>query len=124
VETTFWPQTHEQVWVLASAFAGVEVLFLVALFTLYPTKLGPSTFSDGVKLVEWERDRVMSAAKGIASTAAGFLVAIATALLKVEIGNEIPRVAVLGCVLGAVGALLLGADLARSTRAFTLDPRQ
>jgi hypothetical protein len=71
-----------------------------------------------MKLIEWERDRVMSAAKGIGATAGAFLAGLITALLSAEIKAEVPQSAVLGCLLGAVGALFIAVDLAKSTQGF------
>ena len=74
------------------------------------------------KMAELERDRVLSSAKGIASTSAGFFIAILTALLKGEIAATVPMDATLGCVAGALGALLLAAAISASTQPFTSKP--
>jgi hypothetical protein len=74
------------------------------------------------KRVEFERDRVQGGAKGIASTAAGFLVALLLAAFKSEIQGNVSAWSIIGCIAGAVGALLLAAILSASTRRFVRAP--
>ncbi len=71
-------------------------------------------------VVGWERERIFGAAKGIASTAAGFLVTLVTILLKDEIKVELSGWSILGIVLGAVGGLVLAASLSARTRGRSL----
>ncbi|TCO56060.1 hypothetical protein [Actinocrispum wychmicini] len=74
----------------------------------------PDTFA--LEYVVWERDRVAALAKGAATSAIGFLVTVVVALLKQEIKAAVPGVAVLGCLLGAVGLLIFAARMSVSVR--------
>jgi hypothetical protein len=71
-----------------------------------------------VQIIGWERDRMLGAAKGIASAAAGFLVTLLTILLKGEIDVSITGWTVLGMIAGLVGSLLLAATIAADSRSF------
>jgi hypothetical protein len=84
--------------------------------------LTPANNSWHEKIVEFERDRVLSMSKGLAGTGAGFLVALITALLKGEIVSQVSYVAILGCAVGAMGAILLAWSISMSTRDFVLNP--
>lgn len=64
----------------------------------------------------WERDRVQALAKGTATSASGFLTALVVALLNQDINSEVPGIAVLGCLLGAVGLLLGAARMSLKVR--------
>lgn len=64
----------------------------------------------------WERDRVLALAKGTATSAIGFLGAVIVALLKHEINDGVPGVAVLCCLLGAAGLLAFAARMSMSVR--------
>jgi hypothetical protein len=70
------------------------------------------------EVVGWERDRILSAAKGLATTSAGFLVTLATILLKGELDVPISAWSVAGLILGSVGVLGIAAHLANTSRSF------
>jgi hypothetical protein len=101
-----------------------NVLFWVTVAVVAPSSvwvLGNVGFpewpkSTALDQVVWERDRVLAVAKGTAGSAAGFLSALIVALLEREIKAEVPGIAVLGCLLGAVGLLLFAAKMSVSVR--------
>ena len=64
----------------------------------------------------------MTIAKGLAGTGAGFLVALLTGILKDEFRVRVPAVLFIGCLAGAIGAVLLAWLINASTRRFTWDP--
>lgn len=117
---SFWPTTPE-IWYLSSAF-GVTTLTLILLGRrLYPVPLSSADRGKSytVQLVEWERDRVMTLAKGIAGTAASYVAALIPLIFKGEISIHLSGLAVTGTVAGFLGALLLAGDIAATTTAFT-----
>lgn len=109
----FWPDPGAELAVLVAFFC----LGLVTTWWVHrlcsPTDISDAhaTVDYRLKLTEWERDRVMAAAKGVASSSAAFFVAILTLILKDEISTEVPAVIVLGCVLGSVAVLLVALEL-------------
>jgi hypothetical protein len=104
-------------------FAGF-VVGLAVLIPAYraclPRAVVGAKEQDHRALVEWEKDRVLGAGKGMASVAGGFLVAVLAAALKAELGS-VPVVAAVGCIAGSVGMLLLAAELSRQSTEFARD---
>jgi hypothetical protein len=115
--------TTAEEWVTLLVAAALSLVVLIIWLYRYAFPRGPRTYRVGNdwdrKLVEFERDRVLSAAKGIGSTAAGFLTAVVLAFAKSEITAQVSRWSLLGSVLGVVGALLLAATMSASTRSYT-----
>jgi hypothetical protein len=73
-----------------------------------------------VKLTEWERERVLSAAKGIAAASSGFFLALVVAILKDEVASDISALSLLGCLLGAIGLLMMATHLSLTAARFAL----
>ena len=74
------------------------------------------------KYLELERDRVLTAAKGIASTAVGFLTVLVTAFFESKPGiGSVPDVFLYSYVLGAAGCIALAAAMNADTRDFVAD---
>jgi hypothetical protein len=76
------------------------------------------------EVVGWERERMLGAARGVASTAGGFLLTLVTLLLKDEIKVTLTGWSILGLVLGAVGSLVLAASLSARTRNLPMPKRE
>jgi hypothetical protein len=99
--------------------------FVVGFFVLrevFP-RLLPGPLPAGVgregrtTLIGWELERLGGLAKGLASTAGGFLVALVVGLFKRElVGLDV--VSLIGCIAGSVGMLLLAAALSSRSMAF------
>ena len=102
---------------VTGAVVAVVVLVVVRRVSRPQGLVGDTEDRRFQTLVGWEQDRVMACAKGIASSSAGFLAAVVTALLKPEVRAP-SVVAVVGCVSGAVGLLLLAALLSYDARSF------
>jgi peptidoglycan/LPS O-acetylase OafA/YrhL len=73
------------------------------------------------KYLELERDRVLGAAKGIASTAIGFLTVLVTAYLDRKNLAEIPEFFLVCYVLGSLGCVAIAAWMNGRTRGFVAD---
>jgi hypothetical protein len=69
----------------------------------------------------WERDRIVSAGKGLAATSAGFLATMVTTLVTKDVRFGISGETILGLVLGAVGLLLIGGLLGARSRSFIVE---
>ncbi|WP_157611074.1 hypothetical protein [Terrabacter sp. Soil810] len=109
-----------QPWELFLFFAGFAVglaVLIPAYLSCLPRPVAGAQVQDHRTLVEWEKDRVLGAGKGMASVAAGFLIAVVTAALKSELGS-VPVWAALGCVAGSIGMLLIAAELSRQSADF------
>ncbi|VVJ24896.1 Uncharacterised protein [Amycolatopsis camponoti] len=120
---SFWP-----VGAAASfTFAGTAVVVApVSAWAFKKVGLPQWPQSTALDHVVWERDRVLALAKGTATSALGFLSAVIVALLKHEINDRVPGLAVLCCLLGAVGLLVFAARMSvsvRLTAATETDPR-
>lgn len=111
--TEFWSFTAA-IWVIIPIFGWWSL-------RLYPQDLRPGDKGQThtQKLVEWERDRVMTLAKGIAGTAAAYFAALIPLIFKGEISANISGLTVTGTVIGFFGALLLAGDIAAATTEFT-----
>jgi hypothetical protein len=122
-----WTTTDAEIIALVIAALVIEVLLLVWLPSAFPKDPRPDNFRPDPlqewhdKLIEWERNRVLSAAKGIGSSAIGFLTALVLALAKGEIAVQVSGFSLLGCALGALGALVLAAAMNAATRKFLWD---
>ena len=114
------PQQSWQPIELVLFFAGL-VVGLATLIPAYRACLPKAVVApnpqDFRTLVEWEKDRTLSAGKGMASVAGGFLLAVVSSVLKAELGS-VPWWATLGCVAGSIGMLLLAAALSKQSAAF------
>jgi hypothetical protein len=121
---SIWELTVEERWTLLTSGLVVEVFLFWWLGQAFPQRLAsfnPDRAWD-LKLVEFERDRVQAAAKGIGGAAAGFLASLLTAAFKDDIQARVSAVSLVGCVAGAVGALMLAATMSASTRTFVSNP--
>jgi len=74
------------------------------------------------QLIGWERDRILSMAKGIAGAAAGYLLALLPAVLKHEISVQVSSFMILGTLVGALGLFILACDMSAATSEFTRRP--
>lgn len=109
----FLPRDSAEWTTLAVAFLVVALL-AVWFFRFVAFPLWPSNAS--LEDLVWERDRVQALAKGTATSASGFLTALVVALLNQDINSEVPGIAVLGCLLGAVGLLISAAQMSMKVR--------
>jgi hypothetical protein len=76
-----------------------------------------------LKLMEWERDRVLGLAKGMAGAAVSYLAALIPIILKGEIRIQVSPFTVIGIVIGFLGVLALAANMNVATSQFTRTPR-
>jgi len=76
----------------------------------------PISTTVDAKFIEWERDRVLSVAKGTAATSLGFITALVMALLQAQIKADVSGLSVVGCLAGAVGLLLCAAQMNLAVR--------
>ena len=102
---------------------GVAALVSAGLATLWLCRYGVPKPRNGVpaanvKYLEFERDRVLGAAKGIGSAAVGFLTVLVTAYLAPKGLHGIPGFFLVCYVLGAVACIALAAWLNGQTRSF------
>jgi hypothetical protein len=74
------------------------------------------------QLIGWERDRVLSMAKGIAGAAAGYLLALLPVVLKHQISVQVSSFMVIGTLVGALGLFILACDMSAATSEFTTRP--
>jgi hypothetical protein len=119
----FWPTSVAEASTFLWSAIVANLLGIYVVWVGFPVRFQSVPTGDyGGKLVEWERDRSLGVAKGLAGTAAGFLTSLFIAVLKGEITANVSGLSLLGCVLGAVGALLLAAEISRDTTAFTRSP--
>lgn len=100
---------------------GFVVGFLILRWVyprLLPVPLPTVVMGEDRKaLVGWELDRLGGLSKGLASTAGGFLVALVVGIFKGEL-VAMDVVALIGCLAGSVGTLLLAAALSKRSMAF------
>ena len=113
-DLSFLPSTlTETVTLVASFLLGALALWLVARISApmdIPGGPGPDdTYL--VKLTEWERERALSTAKGLATSASGFFVAVVVALLKDEVTSKVSALSLIGCLLGSIGVLMMATNL-------------
>jgi hypothetical protein len=109
----FWPRGTAE-WTTFAVALTLAVVLGVLLFHTIGRPVWPRR--DSLDYLSWERDRVLAVAKGTASSAVGFLTAVVVALLRQDIKSDVPEIAVLGCLLGAVGLLLFAAQMSLSVR--------
>lgn len=96
-----------------SSYGGSLALGLLVLFRAYHSclPLDPRPDAEPTSrqaFVDWERDRVLSCAKGMGTAAVGFLLSAVAAALKVDAKVHAPVAGLLGCLAGALG-LVIGA---------------
>ncbi|HEY7049572.1 MAG TPA: hypothetical protein VH373_20315 [Jatrophihabitantaceae bacterium] len=101
-------------WVSAGVSLAVSVLWLY----LYGMPRAPANTYLSSKFYELERDRVLSAAKGIASTAVGFLTVLVTIFLDRTVPIGIPAWFLVCYVVGAAGCVVVAAWMNGTTRRF------
>jgi peptidoglycan/LPS O-acetylase OafA/YrhL len=101
---------------------GVTAFVSVGISTLWLYRYGIPRRPTGVyasgKYLELERDRVLGAAKGIASAAIGFLTVLVTAYLDTTKRQGIPGFFSTCLVLGALGCIAIAAWINGRTRTF------
>jgi hypothetical protein len=118
----FWPEWWSEGGALVASFVSVALLLYFSRpgFDLSPPPAGAPPLGQPwhEKLIDWERDRILMAAKGTGSTAAGFLTALVAAVLKNDIKDNVSTFTVIGCIAGAVGALVLASNMSANTRHF------
>jgi len=121
---SFFPDNSVEEW---STYGSLAVIFFLGgllISSFYPAPLNwfnPDNDYD-VKLVEWERDRIISLAKGVAGTSITFLLALAPIVLKQNFIDSVSPFTVIGIVAGFLGALLLACDMSIATSEFTRSP--
>lgn len=121
-EVEFLPSGVAEYGVLVVAFVlGGVALWLVGR-VCSPMVIQDEHATDDyrVKLTEWERERVLSAAKGIAAASSGFFLTLVVALLKDEVAADVSALALIGCLLGAIGMLMMATHLSLSAARFAL----
>jgi peptidoglycan/LPS O-acetylase OafA/YrhL len=119
----FFPDGHAAWLVLgAGAVLGLGLVYVAGRYCSPRRVTGFVGSPLELKVVEWERDRVMAAAKGLASTAAGFFVTVVTALLTKDIPSDVNILALIGCLAGAIGTLVLAGHLSRLSSQFIRNP--
>jgi hypothetical protein len=104
----FLPTRPVEPVVLGAAFVlafPLAVGFLIKLGQHFP--FDPSAGQHD--LIGWERDRILALAKGTGASAAGFLTALAVALLSNDIRAGVSGLSILGCLAGAIGFLCCAA---------------
>jgi len=120
----FFPTTPAEKWSTYGTIAAMFLLWLIWRPRFYPVRL--NWFNSGsdyhLKLVEWERDRVISLAKGVAGTSITYLVALVPVIFKKGFSVHTPPFVVVGIVAGFFGALILACDMSFATSQFTRSP--
>lgn len=108
------------------ALFAAMLVFLRIHLQLYPRGLSDSDFQGGrdyvLQLVEWERDRILTIAKGIAGTAVTYFAALIPLIFKDKLSANVSGLAVLGTVLGFLGSLVFACDMTIATTQFVRDP--
>jgi hypothetical protein len=89
-----------------------------SLFARSYSGISPGSNAWHERAVELERDRVLAISKGLTGAGAGFLATLIAALLKGEILAQVSYVSLVGLVVGAMGAILLGWSINIATRQF------
>jgi hypothetical protein len=117
----FWPTDSRGGWPFAIAFVVTLLIFQLLRDRLSPKDLLQNQRGQAYtqQLVEWERDRVMALAKGVASTAAAYVAALIPIVYKGEISANISGLAITGTIVGFFGALVLASEIAAATAEFT-----
>jgi len=114
--------------VVASVIAAVVTLALIYRWRpeLYPMPLPEfeKTCDWDQKKVEWERDRVLTLAKGTAGTAASYLVALFPMIFKSGTRSTAVLIAIVGTIVGAIGTTVLAFDMVVATKTFVDNPAE
>ncbi len=98
---------------------GAVALWLIARISApMDIPAGPADDGHQVKLTEWERERVLSIAKGMATSSSGFFLALVVALLKGELSSTVSTLSLIGCLLGAIGMLMMATHLSLTAARF------
>jgi hypothetical protein len=120
----FFPTTPAERWSTYGTIAAVLLLWLVWRPGFYPVQLNSfNNKSDyHLKLVEWERDRVISLAKGVAGTSVTYFLALVPIIIKQDFIKHTPPFVVIGIVAGFLGTLILACDMSFATSRFTRSP--
>lgn len=120
----FFPITPAEKWSTYGTMIGLLLLWIVWRPRFYPVQLMrfDSKSDYDLKLVEWERDRVLSLAKGVAATSVTYLAALVPVILKKGFSNHIPPFVIVGVAAGFLGGLFLSANMAMMTTQFTRFP--
>ena len=104
--------------------ALTTALFVLYWVVAYGLPRGPSSgVAVSAKFLELERGRVLGAAKGIATSAVGFLTVLVTAYLDTKPRDSVPDIFLYAYVFGAVGSVALAAVMNAQTRDFIADIR-
>lgn len=121
---SFFPHTPTEEWSTYGAIAATFLLWLAMHPRFYPQGIRyfDPTNDYQVKLVEWERDRVLGMAKGIAGAAVTYFAALIPIIFKGEIRIQVSPFTVIGIIIGFLGMLVLAANTNLSTSQFTRIP--
>lgn len=121
---SFFPVTPVERWWTYGTMATLFVLWILWRPKLYPVRLlgFEDTNEYDLKLVEWERDRVLSLAKGMAGTAITYLAALVPFIFKADFGSKIPSFMVVGIITGFISSLILACNMTIATSQFTRFP--
>jgi hypothetical protein len=90
-------------YVLAAFVVVAVALLAIGAWQRLQPDIGSANYSPAAK--KWRVDYSSTIAKGIASTSAGFITALLAAILTPDKGAG-PWPAVLGCIVGAIAALV------------------
>jgi hypothetical protein len=101
--------------IAAVVSAGVVALWLWRYGVPRPKQSYPAK---SARYLELERDRVLGAAKGIASAAVGFLTVLVTAYFENKPLGRIPGLFLVCYVVGAAGCVAVAAWMSGQTRNF------
>lgn len=119
----FFPTTPTEEWSTYGAMGGTALIWILWRPRLYPVYLRATGNTElDLKLIEWERDGVLTLAKGMAAAAAIYFTAVIPLLFKGEISASVPRFALLGTIAGFVGLLLMSCDMVITTRRWARSP--
>jgi hypothetical protein len=121
---SFFPHTPTEEWSTYGAIAATLLLWLAAHPRFYPQ--GIPSFDEKndyhLKLMEWERERILGLAKGMAGAAVTYFAALIPIIFKGEIRIQVSPFTVIGIVIGFLGALALAANMNVATSQFTRTP--
>ncbi len=120
----FLPTTPAEKWSTYGTMIALFLFWIVWRPRFYPVQLMrfDSKSDYDLKLVEWERDRVLSLAKGVAATSVTYLAALVPVILRKDFSKNIPPFVIVGIVAGFLGGLFLSANMAMMTTPFTRFP--
>lgn len=120
----FFPNTPVEKWSTYGTIVALFALWVIWRPKFYPVRLRrfDSTNDYDLKLVEWERDRVLGLAKGVAGTSITYLAALVPIILKKDFSTHIPAFAIVGIVVGFLGSLILACNMTFATSQFAKMP--